>query len=159
MSLVAKVKDAVNQLGQVTGPKAIRVQEAGQTLSCQLDAVDQLALAFSDLELFDDRLENASMDRLSQVSKKLSAALTYLLEPIAPIEIDSDRCVVQMRSSPPSRDEDSRSYYELLVQRDGRLNLNRYTKPNGGMRLLVPAEVTREVFARLVGDFADAADE
>ena len=159
MSFASKVNDAISQVGQLSGPKAIRVQMAGQSLSCQLDALDQLALAFSDLQLWDDRLENASMDRLSEVSKKLSAALTYLLEPISPIEIDTDRCVVQMRSNPPSSDDDRRSYYELLVQRDGSLNLNRYTKPNGGLRKLVPSHLTREVFARLVGDFAAAAGD
>jgi hypothetical protein len=158
MSLKAKVQSALQQVGSASAPQTIRVQEADQTLSCQLDAIDQLALAFSDLELYDARLENAPLARLKEVSQKLSAALTYLLEPIAPIEIDVDRCVVQMRSNPPSRDDDARSYYELLVQRDGRLRLNRYKKPNGGLRLLVSAHVTREVFERLVGDFASAAD-
>ena len=158
MSLTKKTQDASDGIDQITSPKAIRVQQAGQSLSCQLDALDQIALAFSDLEVFDERIENATMDRLSEVSQKLSAALTYLLEPIAPIEIDADRCVVQMRSNPPSRDEDARSYYELLVHRDGRLTLNRYTKPNGGLRQLVSAQVTREVFSRLVGDFACAAE-
>jgi hypothetical protein len=159
MSLITKTQEAIHQLGQMPDPKAICVQMAGQTLTCQLDTIDQLALAFSDFDLFDDRLANASMERLSEVSQKLSAALTYLLEPIAPIEIDADRCVVQMRSSPPSRDEDSRSYYELLIQCDGHLRLNRYTKPNGGLRQLVPSHVTREVFVRLVGDFASAAQQ
>ena len=158
MSLKNQIQETVKKLGNVTDPKAIRVQEAGQTLTCLVDAVDQLALAFRDFELFDSRIENASMDRLSEVSQKLSSELTYLLEPITPIEIDVDRCVVQMRSNPPSRDEDSRSYYELLVARDGRLSLNRYTKPNGGLRAVISTQVTREVFDRLVGDFAAAAD-
>ena len=158
MSFTNQVHETINHLGNVTDPKAIRVQEAGQTLTCLVDAVDQLALAFRDFELFDARIENASMDRLSEVSQKLSSQLTYLLEPITPIEIDADRCVVQMRSNPPTRDEDSRSYYELLVQRDGHLRLNRYSKPNGGLRMVISAQVTREVFDRLAGDFASAAE-
>ncbi len=78
------------------------------------------------------------------------------MEPICPIEIDADACVVQLRSNPPQRDDDGRSYYELLVRRGGEIALTRYRKENGGARRPISANVTREVLLRLVGDFCEA---
>jgi hypothetical protein len=75
------------------------------------------------------------------------------MEPISPIEIDADACVVQLRSNPPQRDDDGRSYYELLVRRGGDIALTRFRKENGDARRPITATVTREVLLRLVGDF------
>ena len=62
------------------------------------------------------------------MAKSLSERLTYLMEPIRPIEIDADACVAQLRSSPPQRDDDGRSYYELTVRRGGEIDAGRYRK-------------------------------
>jgi hypothetical protein len=75
------------------------------------------------------------------------------MEPISPIEFDAQGCVVQLRSAPPQRDDDGRSYYELLVRRGGEISLARYRKDNGGSRRQIAATVTREVLVRLAGDF------
>jgi len=75
------------------------------------------------------------------------------MEPICPIEFDAESCVVQLRSNPPHRDEDGRSYYELLVHRGGEIALSRYRKENCGARHPIAANVTREVLQRLIADF------
>ena len=90
------------------------------------------------------------------MGEKLAARLTYLLEPIRPIEFDREQSVLQLRSSPPDRDEDSTSYYELVARRDGTLSLCRYAKKPGDVRRTIPVNVTREVFFRLVSDFSSA---
>jgi hypothetical protein len=90
---------------------------------------------------------------LERIGKSLSDRLTYLMEPIAPIEIDAQACVVQLRSNPPQRDDDGRSYYELTVRRGGQIALVRFRKDTGATRQQIPATVTREVLLRLVGDF------
>ena len=61
---------------------------------------------------------------------------------------------MQLRSNPPQRDDDGRSYYELLVRRGGEITLTRYRKENGDARRPIAANVTREVLLRLVGDFS-----
>ena len=94
---------------------------------------------------------------MRKVAEALSARLTYLLEPIQPIEVDPDHCVVQMRSNPPQRNENRTSYYELLVARGGQLSLCRYEKDTSSIRQCVPAQVTLEVFWRLLGDFSAVA--
>ena len=81
--------------------------------------------------------------------------LSYLLESISPIEVDDEACIVQMRSSPPQKDDDGTRYYELVVAR-GELSLCRYSRAPGQSPSVVEAHVTREVFERLVEDFAAA---
>jgi hypothetical protein len=65
---------------------------------------------------------------------------------------------VQLRSNPPQRDDDGRTYYELLVRRGGEIALTRYRKENGAARRPIAATVTREVLLRLVADFSAALD-
>ena len=124
----------------------IDCQEAGQQLHCELIAHDTLACAFERFEVQSAGLATAEIDRLKSVAETLSRRLTYLLEPISPVEVDAGQCVVQLRSNPPQRDENGASYYELLVQRGGRLSLCRWLKEPGTVRRAVPAQVTREVF-------------
>ncbi len=95
-----------------------------------------------------------SSDQLKATAEKLSARLTYLLEPISPIETDAHGCVVQMRSNPPQKEVDRTSYYELLVSRSGELSLCRYARVGGQTREPIAAHVTREVLARLAADFS-----
>jgi hypothetical protein len=103
------------------------------------------------------RLAGASLDELKATADHLARKLTYLLEPISPIEIDVDRCIVQMRSNPPQKDAAGASYYELLLDRTGRVSLRRYGKAPGAERRPMAAHVTREVLIRLAGDLASVA--
>ena len=138
--------------------RQLEVEADGKHLVCTLVALDSLACAFTSLVLRSDRLAGASIDRLKAIAGNLSKRLTYLLEPIAPIETDIDRCMVQMRSTPPHKLSDHVDYYELLVNRSGELALSRYSRPTGSIqRIAIPAQVTREVLIRLAGDFAAAA--
>jgi hypothetical protein len=139
------------------GLQVWEIAEGGQRFSCELTQVDTLACAFTRSELICDALAGAGLDKLRQVSETLSKRLTYLLEPVKPIEVDADRCVVQMRSSPPQQSDNATTYYELLVERGGKLSLSRYQKPPGKPREVLPAHVTREVLLRLIGDFSAAA--
>jgi hypothetical protein len=144
-------------LRQVAAPQTISVQDGSRRLTCELAAIDTLACAFTRLEVAADGLAGVSEATLRKLSDTLSKRLTYLLEPIAPIEVDPDRCVVQMRSNPPQKAENGSSYYELLVARGGHISLCRYSKQRGGPRQVVPANVTREVLLRLIGDFEAVA--
>jgi len=156
-SQAAAVLGALPTFAHTLHPHSVDCQEAGQRLHAELTAHDSLALAFQRFELESAALAAASIDRLKAVAENLSRRLTYLLEPISPVEIDEGKCVVQLRSNPPQRDENGASYYELLVQRGGRLSLCRWSKESGAARREIPAQVTREVFLRLVADFSSAS--
>ena len=135
------------------GAATLDLLEGGRRLTCDLLEHNSLAVAFHSLRLATTELAHAQAVDLERMSKALADRLTYLLEPIRPIEIDADACVVQMRSSPPLHDDDGRSYYELTVRRGGELSLCRYRKEPGTPRQQIPANVTREVLVRLAGDF------
>ena len=148
------VDQARAQWTGAVAPLEMCVDHAGQRLFCQVTDLDSLACGFTRLSLSTARLATAAPDELQRVSAKLAARLTYLLEPISPIEIDQEQCVVQMRSNPPLREEDRTSYDELVVRRGGELSLCRWQKHPGEVRQAVAAHVTREVLWRLIGDFS-----
>lgn len=159
MTLQSQAAAALNSLPLFSkASHPIDCRDGGQHLHCEVLVHEQLALAFQRLEVESAALATASLGRLKLIAEDLSRRLTYLLEPISPVEVDAQQCVVQLRSNPPQRDENGASYYELLVQRGGRLSLCRWVKEPGEVRRQVPAQVTCEVFLRLVADFSGAAN-
>jgi hypothetical protein len=158
MALVEEVKKGLAGLGTFAGTAhRLIAADVGERLECELTTLDRVGCEFTRFALFADRLSSATMDQLKRVSEALAARLTYLMEPIKPIEQDADQYVIQMRSVPPQREADVTSYYEVLVRRGGELSLCRWMKAPGDVRQQLPAQVTREVFLRLVGDFSAAA--
>lgn len=158
MTLVEKTRTALAAIPAFAGGgQSLIAEHAGQRFEGELTGLDTLGCAFERFELRSEVLAGAPIERLRSVSEALAKKLTYLLEPISPIEIDAEQCVVQLRSNPPHRDEQGTSYYELLVRKGGELSLRRWTKEPGEVRRPLAAHVTREVLLRLVGDFSAAA--
>jgi hypothetical protein len=147
----------LNQLGS-GGAATIAVTASPRTIACAVLESNALAVSFERLRLKTSELSAAGTADLERIGKALSERLTYLMEPIAPIEIDSQSCIVQLRSSPPHRDDDGRTYYELTVRRGGEIALLRFRKEDGSARQQVTATVTREVLLRLVRDFCTVLD-
>ncbi len=130
------------------------VEAQPRKLTCDVVERNSLAVSFDVLRLVTPELASPRAADLERIGKALSDRLTYLMEPIAPIEIDAQACVVQLRSNPPQRDDDGRSYYELARpprRRDRARALPQGERRNA--RRQIPATVTREVLLRLVGDF------
>jgi hypothetical protein len=136
----------------------VAVADGPRKLACDVVEHNSLAVVFNRLRLVTTELASATAIDLERISNALAARLTYLMEPIRPIEIDVDACVVQLRSSPPQKDDDGRSYYELLIRRGGEIALSRYRKDAGTPRQQIPATVTCEVLLRLAGDFEAVLD-
>jgi hypothetical protein len=152
MTLQAKFDQELTKLGKGAAA-TVAVSEGHRDLSCDVTDCNQLGVSFNYLRVATPELGSATPAELERIGKVLSERLTYLMEPIAPIELDSEACIVQLRSNPPQRDDDGRSYYELTVSRGGQISLGRYRKDNGNARQPIVATVTREVMTRLVGDF------
>jgi hypothetical protein len=157
MNIQVLVEHELKQLGS-GGPATIVVADGPRNLTCDIVEHNSLAVVFNLLRLVTTELTSATAVDLERISNALATKLTYLMEPIRPIELDADACVVQMRSNPPLQDDDGRSYYELLVRRGGEIALARYRKEPGTPRQQIPATVTREVLLRLAGDFSAVLD-
>jgi hypothetical protein len=152
MTLRMQLDHELNNIG-AGGTTTLDVTVGNRRLTCDLVERNTLAVAFQALRVATPELAGATSTSLERMAKALSDRLTYLMEPIRPIEIDADACIAQLRSSPPQRDDDGRSYYELTVRRGGEIALCRYRKEAGTPRQQIPANVTREVLLRLADDF------
>ena len=137
----------------------ILVAEGPRRLRCEVDQSTQLAASVYELVLETSELAQVEVTKLQSASQSLCQRVNYLLEPISPIETDTDSCVVQMRSSPPQQNDSGRNYYELLLRRGGSVALYRYEKQPGSIRSRVAATLTHEVLGRLVNDFWTTIDE
>ncbi len=139
-----------------TGSHVLKIHDGSRNVLCAFARIDSLACEFYHLIVESAELVDASTQRLQDISEQLSRQLTYLLEPIAPIETDPEGCVIQMRSKPPQRSDDGASYYELLIRRGGELSLRRWKKTAKGERTVISSTVTHEVMLRLISDLASA---
>ena len=153
MTIKTDIQRELKRIQAVSGRGLLQVDDDAGRIEADLVAVDAIGCSFQTLALSTEKLAGADLDQLKSISETLTAKLTYLLEPIGVVEADIDRCAIQLRSSPPRKDEDATSYYELLVRRGGDISLSRYSKKAGQLRQIVPANVTREVLERLAEDF------
>jgi hypothetical protein len=155
--MTQELKQALAGLTLTSDAQTLQLFSEGQTLCIELAALDGLACSFTEVSLASPKLVGAPLASLKSTAEGLSKRLTYLLEPISPIETDAHGCTVQLRSMPPHKEDNVTSYYELLVSRDGRLSLVRFQRLAGGPRERIAAHVTREVLVRLAGDLSAAA--
>jgi hypothetical protein len=157
MSFLPQLQQAL-QMAAGGGPCQIDLTHGNHHLTADVANVDSLGCQFQHLTLQTRALAGATQAQLRTVADGLSKKLTYLLEPIRPIEFDAQGCVVQMRSLPPQKGDDGTCYYELLVRAGGQLSLRRWRQTPAGPREGLLATVTREVFTRLADDFASAVE-
>lgn len=161
MNVRKTVEEQLKQLDQVAKDdaceQAIQLKDERVELTCQLTALDAIGCAFETIDLRGERLISADAKLMQRIGKQLSERLNYLMEPIEPIEFDEHVCILQLRSCPPSQDDDTRAYFELAVRDDGTISLARYEKANGEQRRNVPANLTREMLVRLICDLCEVA--
>jgi hypothetical protein len=156
MTTKQDIERELTRIQAQNGIGRLEVDTPAGKLDAALVAVDGIGCAFESLTYQTDKLASSTVKDLKKLSDALTAKLNYLMEPISAVELDTDSCTVQCRSNPPQQGEDGRSYYELLVRKGGDILLCRYLKQPGQPRHTVPANVTREVLARLGEDFRAA---
>ena len=153
VKLLGELRAVIGQRHQ-----SLTVAEGQRSVRCNADECEPLAATVIDLVLETSELASATSFELQAASAELAKRVNYLMEPIAPIELDAQGCSVQMRSNPPQKDDNGRRYYELLIRRGGSIALCRYEKLPGQPRTRIPAVLTHEVIGRLVDDFSLTVD-
>ena len=151
--LLAELRSAAGH-----GSQCFSITAGSRTIHCRSLQCEPFAATIDELTLETTELASASVAQLQAASQSLAQRVNYLLEPIAPIETDSQGCSVQMRSNPPQRDDNASRYYELLLRRGGSIALCRFQKQPGQPSLRVAAALTHEVIGRLVDDFSSTVD-
>src|SRR6516225_8154958 len=94
----------------------------GPTVEVDFTAVDSLACAFRELRLAAEELKSVPFDSLKAWADELCRKVMYLLEHIGPLEADAEAQTVLIRSTPPTRQPDRTTFYEMLVKAPGVLS-------------------------------------
>jgi hypothetical protein len=159
MSLAQQIAESLIQLkgySSVSPRTATWRDERGLELSADFTAVDTLGCACRELRAAATSLNDAGFAAAAAWGEALSQRVTYLLERIGPLELDSAAQTVLVRSVPPTRLADKTSYYEIQIQAPGRLSLRRYERaPGTESRRQVDIHLTHEVLQRLACDIVE----
>ncbi|GIX03444.1 MAG: hypothetical protein KatS3mg113_0450 [Planctomycetaceae bacterium] len=137
-------------------PHTVQVSDGRLTLEVDLLTVERLGVSCEEIRLQVPGLAGASLDVLKRWAQGLCQRITYLLEPLGPLEYDAQGTQVLIRSQPPDQTpQGQRKYYEVLLSAlgAGRFSLRRYEAQSGVPgRQPVPLRLTHEQLAKLVND-------
>ena len=159
MSLSQKIVAEVDDLVKTCAPPLCISAEEGPY---KIDLPVSLATSIGiECEGFDfhvlDRLE-ISIDDLKMWGERLSARLTYLMEPLSILEADSVAGEVLLRSQSTTPRNDRRSYYEVRLNKTGLMRFDRITfDETTRTRQKTSCQFTIEVLERLVDDLVAMA--
>ncbi len=105
-----------------------------------------------DVELINKRLEAQA--------EAIQKNVTFLLEDFKLIEIDRQNKRAQLRSYPPHTEENSKYYYEIVLDEGTRAHFQRYAYSMTEKRYeKITSQLTTEVFERLVNELVRALQQ
>lgn len=170
MSLSPKIAAAVDALAR--DPATADSMKAGTStlvsatedrfhVTLALTSVGQAGVAFETLELTTrDPSTSTTLDgdALKAWGERLVRRLSYLMEPLSILEIDTVGGEADLRSARPTTRDGHRYYYEMRLAGDGSLRLRRKAYDESQRRgSAVPCQMTREMLDRFVDDLVEAA--
>ncbi|CAN5915604.1 hypothetical protein BH23PLA1_BH23PLA1_29360 [soil metagenome] len=141
-------------------PQTVSAQEGPCRLTLEMTACGPAGVEFRRLTFSVAEPDQAdwAIDALKSWGDRLTARLTYLMEPLAVLEADADSGEVILRSQSPTPRADRRSFYEVRLDRSGTLQLQRFAFDNDTRRRqAIPCQLSREVLDRLADDLVVTA--
>ncbi len=162
MSLSRRIAVALDEpLAPGAGqPGTISAEEAPHRLTLAVQAanpvgVEVVNLAFSDTD--PDQPER-SLDDLKAWADRVATRVTYLMEPLVLLEVDSQGGEAELRSQKPTAREGRRTFYEVRLNRQGTLRIVRVAFDEADRsRREISFQLTREVLERLTDDLVATA--
>jgi len=152
--LVQEIRKLAGQ--SITAPKTATVAvPSGVDLAVDIVAADSMSCSCREIRMRVPSLTGADANVLAKWAQDLCARITYLLEQLGPLEIDSQGKQVLVRSKSPDKRENAATFYEILLQSQGAgiFTLRRYRRENGGApREHVDLRTTYEVLEKLADD-------
>jgi hypothetical protein len=138
------------------GRQTLEVAEAGRTAAVTVDVNDVVGCKVWEISV-GPTTEPAQPVDVRSWGEKVAANVQGLREPLRLLEVDAGRNVAQLRSEDPARRDGNCSYYEALLQGDGRANVRRYqaSSKGDGKREQVPFALTHEVVAEVADQLAE----
>jgi hypothetical protein len=158
MSLSQKIVAALDARIDVDPlPDDVAVEDGPHRLLLHLTADGKVGLGFTSLEYKTADRPAWSTDALRAWGDRLTASLTYLMEPLVVLEVDPVGGEVALRSQEPTERSGQRSYYEIRLNQHGELRLGRVAFDAATrQRRAVACQLTREVLERLTDDLVSS---
>ena len=139
-------------------PCTVTVEDGPNRFTFNLTALDSVGVAFDSMEFATTDRQDWTSQALNAWGERLAARVTYLLEPLKVLEIDSGGGEVQIRSQAPSARAEQRGFYEVRLFKNGRLRMERFVFEDATrQRRRTPCQFTREVVERLADDISASA--
>jgi hypothetical protein len=159
MSLSKKIAAALDENTRAyVLPCTVTVEDSPDRLTLHLTALDTVGVAFTALEFAATNRTSWTSEALKSWGDRLSARVTYLMEPLKVLEIDAGGGEVQIRSQNPTPRAEQRGYYEMRLFRNGSLRMERFVfDETTRQRRQTPCQLTLEVLERLADDIAASA--
>ncbi len=156
MSLSKKIAAALDENTKAyVLPCTVTVEDSPDRLTLHLTALDTVGVAFTALEFAATNRTSWTSEALKSWGDRLSARVTYLMEPLKVLEIDAGGGEVQIRSQNPTPRTEQRGYYEMRLFRNGSLRMERFVFDEATrQRRQTPCQLTLEVLERLADDIA-----
>jgi hypothetical protein len=147
----------VLKLAGHVGPAAKTVAVSGPDgidLAVDVTAADSLSCSCREVRMRVPALNKAAADVLKKWAERLCARVTYLLEPLGPLETDVEGRQVLVRSKSPDERDSAKTFYEVLLQSQGAgvFTLRRYRRADAGPREHVDLRTTYELLEKLADD-------
>jgi hypothetical protein len=154
MTLSRKIAAAVDEItAPLEAPREVTVEEGPNRLTLHLSAAGPVGLAFDSLDFATTSRPEWSPEALRAWGGRLTARLTYLMEPLVVLEHDPVDNQVKIRSESPTQRSGRRTYYEVRLHARGTLRLSRVTYDEATRRRQPePCQLTREALERLADD-------
>ncbi len=157
MTLSQKIADALETHARTAGtpvPGAIQAATPDHRIALGQVVGGPVGVAFGELTFAAlDPEPTLSGADLRAWGERLTARLTYLMEPLVVLEVDGVAGSAELRSQAPSTRGDVRSFYEVRLGRDRSLHLHRLSFDAATRRRRpVPCQLTGEVLERLTDD-------
>lgn len=158
-SLVAAIHETTGTEAKTSGGQLFERTLEGYNFEIGLRDFDKYTFLLDGLTITTRKTDSdapLSAETLKARAQQLSQKVTYFLEDLKLLEVDAIKLQAQMRSESPSLEKTSVSYFEVMIQGNSKIALQRYQyDPETMTRQQVPFLVTNEVFERCINDFLD----
>lgn len=125
----------------------------GIDIHIDFTTVDSLACAFRELRVSGPAIASVPFATLSNWANALCQRVTYLLEHVGTLEQDAEAAMVLIRSTPPARQAEKTTFYEIVLHAPDTLTLRRYRRvTRDADREQIDLHMTHEVLEKLTAD-------
>ena len=152
MILAKRINDQL-QSASPDQPVEIRASDENLQVDVKLADCGRLGCLLDSLQL-----EHTREGRLLVDPVQIAEKITYLEERLEIIESEGEAGRIILRSAPPRTDNQSTSFFEMVLDRSTKWSLVRYKyDPQTRKRRSVSAPLSRDTLERLIGDLVELA--